>query len=190
MINQTDTVLSTGAQQFGDSSRPPFGAVLQPWPLRSGQLDVGWTGALSTQLGRYPARPTGRAGMVLGHYSLTASASDDVHPNGHMNHWACYTELQATAWLTDRCSRACGGALAKLADLPTGMVSSRCLPAWQFRTPRRRPLYRIATSSAAGGAWCRCWLIARVAAGGCRQCWSGVSRPVRATAASPLRSRG
>jgi hypothetical protein len=128
VTNEVDAVLTTGAEQLGDPSRVP-GSV----PSCSlGRYGLGkpdsWTGSaiypsnwVDLSLERRDLQAWFKAN---GGYSLTPTASDGVHPNGQMNHWACYTEPGNRAWLTDLLWKPGlnGGALANLAGLPKGVL--------------------------------------------------------------------
>ncbi len=128
VTNEVDAVLTIGAEQLGDPSRAA-GSV----PSCSvGRYGIGkidsWTAPaiyppnwVDVSLDRRDVQAWFKAN---GGYSLTPTASDGVHPEGQMNHWACYTELGNRAWLTDLLWKPGlnGGALAKAAGLPRGVL--------------------------------------------------------------------
>ncbi len=128
VTNEVDAVLTTGAEQLGDPSRTP-GSV----PSCSlGRYGLGTPGSwvapavyppnwVDLSLDRLDLQAWFKAN---GGYSLTPTASDSVHPEGQMNHWACYTEPGNRAWLTDLLWKPGlnGGALAKVAGLPKGVL--------------------------------------------------------------------
>ena len=161
VTNEVDAVLTTGAEQFGDPSRIP-GSV----PSCSlGRYGLGrpdaWTDGLKyppnwvdVSLDRRDVQAWFKAN---GGYSLTPTASDGVHPNGQMNHWACYTEPGNRAWLTDLLWKPGlnGGALAKLTGLPTGVLGDLQPVFAGVAIPNKTPMTmaaRIAYQQAAGGA--------------------------------------
>lgn len=164
VTNEVDAVLTTGAEQLGDPSRTP-GSV----PCCSlGRYGLGkrdaWTGAavyppnwVDISLDRRDIQAWFKAN---GGYSLTPTASDGVHPSGHMNHWACYTELGNRAWLTDLLWKPGmnGGALARMADLPKGVLrdpqpvfAGVAIPDTTPMTMAARIAYQRGTSQGGGG---------------------------------------
>jgi hypothetical protein len=105
VTNEVDAVLATGGEQFGDPSRAPGSTA----SCTIGRCGLGarqsWEGK-----GAYPPnwvdlsldrRDLQAWFKANGGYTLTAIASDGVHPMGNWNHWACYTEPGNRAWLTD-----------------------------------------------------------------------------------------
>jgi Alpha/beta hydrolase of unknown function (DUF900) len=128
VTNEVDAVLTTGAEQLGDPSRTP-GSV----PSCSlGRYGLGKPGSwiapaiyppnwVDLSLDRRDLQAWFQAN---GGYSLTPTASDSVHPEGQMNHWACYTEPGNRAWLTDLLWKPGlnGGALVKVVSLPKGVL--------------------------------------------------------------------
>jgi hypothetical protein len=127
VTNEVDAVLSTGAEQLGDPSR-----LAGSMPACSlGRYGLGkpdfWAGAVyppnwvDIALDRRDIQDWFKAN---GGYALTPTASDNVHPSGNMNHWACYTEPGNRAWLTDLLWKPGmnGGAFARIAALPKGIL--------------------------------------------------------------------
>jgi hypothetical protein len=128
VTNEVDAVLTTGAEQLGDPSRTP-GTVPSCSLGRYGLGTIAsWTAPavyppnwVDVSLDRRDLQAWFKSN---GGYSLTPTASDSVHPEGQMNHWACYTEVGNRAWLTDLLWKPGlnGGALAKVAGLPRGVL--------------------------------------------------------------------
>jgi hypothetical protein len=128
VTNEVDAVLALGGEQFGDPSRTP-GSVAS---CNIGRFGLGtpasWSGIaeyppdwLDVSLDRRDVQAWFRAN---GGYTLTATASDNVHPTGHLNHWACYTEPGNRVWLTDLLWKPGmnGGTMAATAGLPKGVL--------------------------------------------------------------------
>ena len=128
VTNEVDAVLTTGAEQLGDPSRIPGTAPscsLGRYGL--GKLDS-WTAPavyppnwVDISLDRRDVQAWFKSN---GGYVLTPTASDGLHPEGQMNHWACYTEIGNRAWLTDLLWKhgLNGGTLAKATGLPRGVL--------------------------------------------------------------------
>lgn len=129
VTNETDSVLSLGGEQLGDPSRAPGSTIA----CSLGRFGLG-DRADWTRHGRaYPANwvdlALNRRDLQAwfhtnGNYSLTPSGDDTVVPQGHMNHWACYTEPGNRRWLTDLLWKP-GLSAANLAatpGLPTGVL--------------------------------------------------------------------
>jgi hypothetical protein len=130
VTNEVDAVLADAGEQFGDPSRVP-GSI---GSCSLGRYGLGtlmsWFGVatyppnwVDISLDRRDVQAWFKA---HGGYTLTATASDNVHPSGNLNHWACYTEVGNRAWLTDLLWKPLldGGALARIEDLPKGVLSS------------------------------------------------------------------
>jgi hypothetical protein len=128
VTNEVDAVLTTGGEQFGDPARPPGSTPC----CNIGRYGLGkpesWAG-----IAEYPRNwvdiAVDRRDVQVwfkshGGYLLTPTASDDVHPEGFMNHWASYTELGNRAWLIDLLWKPGlnGGTLATAVGLPRGVL--------------------------------------------------------------------
>jgi hypothetical protein len=128
VTNEVDAVLAMGGEQLGDPSRTP-GSVVACNVGRFGLgTRAGWSGIaeypgnwVDISLDRRDVQAWFRAN---GGYTLTATASDNVHPEGNLNHWACYTEPGNRAWVTDLLWKPGmnGGTMATTAGLPTGVL--------------------------------------------------------------------
>ena len=128
VTNEVDAVLAAGGEQLGDPSRQP--GTLQSCCL--GRFGLGTVAGWGDN-GGYPGNwvdiALDRRDVLAwfkanGGYALTATASDNVHPLGNMNHWACYTEPGNRAWVTDLLWKPAmnGAALAANASLPKGIL--------------------------------------------------------------------
>jgi hypothetical protein len=128
VTNEVDAVLALGGEQFGDPSRAP-GSVAS---CNIGRFGLGTTSSWSG-IAEYPAnwvdvsldrRDVQAWFRANGGYTLTATASDNLHPEGNLNHWVCYTEPGNRAWLTDLLWKPGmnGGTMAATASLPKGVL--------------------------------------------------------------------
>ena len=129
VTNEVDAVLAMGGEQLGDPSRVP-GSVQSCNIGRSGLgRPADWTGGaiyppnwVDISLDRRDVKAWFQA---HGSYTLTPTDHDNVHsPDGHMNHWACYTEPGNRVWLTDLIWHPGmnGGAMANTPGLPKGVL--------------------------------------------------------------------
>lgn len=128
VTNEVDAVLVTGAEQLGDPSRVPGSVVSCSLGRYALGTPESWDGRavypanwVDLALDRRDLQAWFRAN---GGYALTPTASDAVHPSGHLNHWACYTEPGNRVWLADLLWKPTlsGGVLARIADLPKGIL--------------------------------------------------------------------
>ncbi len=128
ITNEVDAVLAMGGEQLGDPSRTP-GSVAS---CNIGRFGLG-TPASWNGIAQYPAnwvdlaldrRDVQAWFRANGGYTLTATASDSVHPGGNLNHSACYTEPGNRIWLTDLLWRPGmnGSTMAATAGLPKGVL--------------------------------------------------------------------
>jgi hypothetical protein len=163
VTNEVDAVLTAGAEQFGDPSRVPGSAAA----CSLGRYGLGtlqsWAG-----IARYPQnwvdialdrRDVQAWFKANGGYSLTPTASDTVHPAGHMNHWACYTEPGNRAWLMDLLWKPGmnGGTLARAEGLPKGIlrgaqpvIAGVGIPTTTPMTAADRRRFQLATNNGGG----------------------------------------
>jgi Alpha/beta hydrolase of unknown function (DUF900) len=130
VTNEVDAVLAAGGEQLGDPSRVPGSIVACSLGRYALGTPVSWNGVatyppnwVDISLDRRDLQAWFKAN---GGYTLTPTASDNVHPTGNMNHWACYTEIGNRAWVTDLLWKPLlnGGTLARTAGLPKGVLSS------------------------------------------------------------------
>ena len=129
VTNEVDAVLALGGEQLGDPARTP-GSVQS---CNIGRFGLGkpasWTG-IATYPPNYVDISLDRRDvhawfLAHGGYTITATDHDNVHaPDGHMNHWACYTEPGNRVWLTDLLWKPSmsGGMMARTPGLPTGVL--------------------------------------------------------------------
>jgi hypothetical protein len=128
VTNEVDAVLVSGAEQLGDPSRLP--GTIESCSL--GRYGLGtpqsWEGRavyppnwVDIALDRRDVQAWFKAN---GGYALTPTASDGVHSQGHLNHWACYTENGNRIWLKDLLWKPGrnGATLANTPGLPKGVL--------------------------------------------------------------------
>ncbi len=164
VTNEVDAVLTVGAEQLGDPSRTPGTAP----SCSLGRYGLGkpdsWTAPavyppnwVDISLDRLDVQTWFKSN---GGYVLTPTASDGLHPEGQMNHWACYTEIGNRAWLTDLLWKhgLNGGTLAKAVGLPRGILGDAQptfanvgIPTTTPMTMASRMTYQRGASQSGGG---------------------------------------
>jgi hypothetical protein len=146
VTNEVDFVLADAGEQFGDPSRVPGSIPACSLGRFALGTQMSWFGVatyppnwVDISLERRDVQAWFKAN---GGYTLTATASDNVHPTGNLNHWACYTEPGNRAWLTDLLwqPRLNGGTLAAAAGIPKGILSSSQPVFAGFGIPRTTPM--------------------------------------------------
>lgn len=130
VTNAVDAVLATGAEQLGDPSRVAGSVVACSLGRYALGTPDSWAG-----IAAYPPnwvdialdrRDVQAWFLANGGYRLRPTASDNVHPEGNLNHWACYTETGNRAWLTDLLWKPGlnGGSFARTPGFPKGVLAS------------------------------------------------------------------
>lgn len=127
VTNVLDAVLATGGEQLADPSRTP-GSLPS---CCIGRFGLGtrksWTGPavfpanwVDIALDRRDVQAWFKAN---GGYTLTAMASDNLHPMASWNHWTSYTDPGNRAWVTDLLWKpSLSGAALATTDLPQGVL--------------------------------------------------------------------